>query len=185
MKFIKAHKILSAFGALIVLIVIIIAATAGGGGSKPVNSPAPAAPSPSAPAAAPSTPAPAPSTKAPAPTSAPTTPAPSTQAADTVTFKVTGYAPKGYMDPSITYGPAGSTENGWVGMNKTVTIPSKAPMYYAINAQLSDAGGDITVQILVNGKVVSSGHASGAANIASAEISQDLFSGDWQDTNAA
>ena len=56
------------------------------------------------------------------------------------------------------------------------------PAYYAINAQLQGSG-EISCKILVSGKVISSGTADGGYNIASCEISQDPFSGGWQNDN--
>jgi hypothetical protein len=52
------------------------------------------------------------------------------------------------------------------------------------DAQLSDGGGSVTCQITVNGQVVSTGTAPGADEICSAEISQDPFTGNWQDDNS-
>ena len=43
--------------------------------------------------------------------------------------------------------------------------------------------GSVIVKILVNGKVVSQGTATGGYNIAMAEISQDPLTGGWADTN--
>ena len=43
--------------------------------------------------------------------------------------------------------------------------------------------GEISCKILVSGKVISSGTADGGYNIASCEISQDPFSGGWQNDN--
>jgi len=66
-------------------------------------------------------------------------------------------------------------------MDKTLTIRSSAPSYYAINAQLQ-GGGTVSCQIQVDGKTISTATASGGYNIADCEISQD-FTGGWQDTN--
>jgi hypothetical protein len=91
-----------------------------------------------------------------------------------VTYIVTGsYA-------NVTYGPAGSDFNGTVPMH--VTRPLGNPSYYAINAQLQ-GGGTVSCKIEVNGKVISSATASGGYNIADCEISQDPFSGGWQNDN--
>jgi hypothetical protein len=70
-------------------------------------------------------------------------------------------------------------------MDVTQDIPSSPPSFYAISAQLSDGGGSITCSISVDGQMISSGTAQGAANICSAEISQDPVSGQWQDDNSA
>jgi hypothetical protein len=117
---------------------------------------------------------------APAPSPSPSTPAP-----DTVTYEITGDAPSGVISPSITYGPSGSTLPGTVPMDVTQDIPSNPPSYYAINAQLSDAGGSITCSILVDGKVISQATAQGADNICTAEIDQNPITNEWENTNAA
>lgn len=98
----------------------------------------------------------------------------------TVTYVTTGSAPAGVIAPTIIYGPDGSDYNGTVPMDKTVKIPSNPPAYYAITVQLSDAGGSATCKLEVNGKVISTGHATGAFNIASCEISQDPVTGKWE-----
>ncbi|HWG01618.1 MAG TPA: hypothetical protein VG164_07195 [Trebonia sp.] len=64
-----------------------------------------------------------------------------------------------------------------------MTIPSSPPSYYAIQAQCQQ-GGSASVLIRVDGVQISSGVANGAYNIASAEISQDPISGQWQDDNS-
>lgn len=94
----------------------------------------------------------------------------------TVTYVVTG---TGGAD--IQYGPAGSSAQGTVPMN--VTKPLRNPQYYSITAQLQ-GGGHVTCQLKVNGKVISQSTASGGYNIATCEISKDIFSGKWKDTNA-
>ena len=63
-----------------------------------------------------------------------------------------------------------------------ITKSLGTPDYYAIDAQLQ-GDGTVSCQILVDGKVVSQATASGGYNIASCEISQDPFSGNWEDTN--
>jgi hypothetical protein len=100
-----------------------------------------------------------------------------TAAAATVTYVVTG------SSADVTYGPAGSSLSGSVPMRKTATIPSSPPGYYSIDAQLNGSG-TVTCEILVSGKVVSKATASGSYNIASCEITQDPFSGAWQDANS-
>ena len=103
---------------------------------------------------------------------------PSPATADTVTFIAYGTC-----DPDITYGSNGSTSNGYVGMDKTVTVPSPAPLYYAINAQCQQNGSG-SVIIKVDGTQISSGVANGAYNIASAQVGQDPVTGQWQDENS-
>ena len=108
------------------------------------------------------------------PSPLPSVPAPSAPPADTVTYIVSGdYA-------QVTYGPAGSDDQGSVPMN--VTQPLGDPIYYAINAQLQ-GGGTVSCEIEVDGQVISQASASGGYNIASCEISQDPITGDWQNTN--
>ncbi|MGW2855370.1 hypothetical protein ACWDAZ_26320, partial [Streptomyces sp. NPDC001215] len=99
-----------------------------------------------------------------------------TPQSQTVTYVVTGTS-----GADVQYGPAGSSAQGTVPMN--VTKPLKNPQYYSITAQLQ-GGGHVTCQLKVNGKVISQSTASGGYNIASCEISKDLFSDKWTDTNA-
>ncbi|MFS4090994.1 hypothetical protein [Streptomyces sp. AF1A] len=94
----------------------------------------------------------------------------------TVTYSVTGTA-----GADVQYGPAGSSAQGSVPM--TVTKPLRDVQYYSITAQLQ-GGGHVTCRLKVNGKVISQSTASGGYNIATCEISKDLFSGKWTDTNA-
>ena len=89
----------------------------------------------------------------------------------------------GTCDPQITYGPSGSDDNGYAGMDVKMAIPASPPSFYAIQAQCQQ-GGSASVLIRVNGVQISSGVANGAFNIASAEISQDPVSGQWQDDNS-
>lgn len=128
-----------------------------------------------------SSPAPSPAASgAPAGTTAPAAQASTAAAAaagSTVTYVVSG-APA-----DVTYGPAGSDLSGSVPMSKTAKIPSSAPAYYSIDAQLNGSG-TVSCKIEVNGKVVSQATATGSYNIASCEITQDPFSGAWQDANA-
>jgi hypothetical protein len=65
----------------------------------------------------------------------------------------------------------------------SVTKPLRNPQYYSITAQLR-GGGHVTCQLKVDGKVISQSTASGGYNIASCEISKDIFSGKWTDTDA-
>lgn len=143
-----------AFAAL-VLIGIIGAIAGGGKTGTPAAAPVVAA------ATTPASPSPAQSTAA--------------EAAPRITYVVTGTP--GAAD--VTYGPEGSSLSGTVPMR--VTKPLGSAGYYAVNAQLQ-GGGSVTVKILVGGTVVSSGTATGGYNIASAEISQNPLTGQWEDT---
>ncbi|WP_055495638.1 hypothetical protein [Streptomyces sp. TP-A0356] len=98
------------------------------------------------------------------------------QTPQTVTYVVTGTS-----GADVQYGPAGSSAQGTVPMS--VTKPLKNPQYYSITAQLQGAG-RVTCQLKVNGKVISQSTAAGGYNIASCEISKDIFSDKWTDTNA-
>lgn len=89
----------------------------------------------------------------------------------------------GTCGPQITYGPSGSDDNGYVGMDVKMAVPSSPPSFYAIQAQCQQ-GGSASVLIRVNGVQISSGVANGAFNIASAEISQDPITGQWEDDNS-
>jgi len=106
--------------------------------------------------------------------------APATSAAaavkQSVTFVVTGSA------ADVTYGPSGTSVQGTVPMR--VTKPLGNPVFYSLYAQLQ-GGGEVTCKILVDGKVISESVASGGYNIADCEISQDIITGQWSDTNAA
>lgn len=95
----------------------------------------------------------------------------------TVTFVVTGTP-----GADVTYGPAGTSVSGTSPMR--VTKPLGNPMYYSLQAQLQ-GGGQVTCKILVDGKIIAESVASGGYNIADCEISKDMFSGQWSDTNAA
>lgn len=150
-----------------VLVIVVIAGAVVSGGQTPASTTTSA----SAPAS-PYVPAP------PAPV------APTPPAVSKVEFRVTGSAPAGYIDPTVTYGPEGTSLDGSIPMDKAMTIPDSAPDFYSIDAQLSDAGGSITCEILVNGDVLSKASATGADNIASCEIDQDPFTGQWEDTNS-
>lgn len=100
-----------------------------------------------------------------------------TSGKQTVTFAVTGTP-----GADVTYGPAGTSVSGTSPMR--VTKPLSNPVYYSLQAQLQ-GGGQVTCKILVDGKVISEAVASGGYNIADCEISKDMFSGEWSDTNAA
>jgi hypothetical protein len=101
-----------------------------------------------------------------------------------VTYWVSGNAPSGVISPTVTYGPEGGQISGTVPMDISQPIPAIPPDYYAIDAQLSDAGGSIQCAIDVDGQQISSGVASGADQICSAEISQDPVTGAWEDDNS-
>ena len=81
----------------------------------------------------------------------------------------------------VTYGPDGSSLNGTVPMR--VTRPLGHPQYYSISAQLNGAR-SVMCKILMDGKVTSVAHATGAYNIADCEIDQNPLSGTWEDTNS-
>jgi hypothetical protein len=154
----KSRKGLAFFGCGgLFALVILIAALASH--SSPSSSAPPAPSMQQTPAAAP-----------PAQGSAPAA------AAQTVTYVVTG------STADVTYGPAGSSLSGSVPMHVTKDIPSSAPVYYSIDAQLQGSG-SVSCQVLVSGKVISSSTATGGYNIASCEIGQDPFSGNWEDDN--
>lgn len=110
----------------------------------------------------------------------PTTPAaaaaskpPAAAPARTVTYEVTG------SDAQVTYGPAGSELNGHSPMRVTRSL--RHPAYYSVTAQLQ-GDGSVTCEILVSGKVVSKGQASGTYNIATCEIVN--FGDGWQNANS-
>jgi hypothetical protein len=170
----KTGKILFlSIGGFIVLILLIAVATSAGH------------PSSSAPGAGNSPAAGANQAVSQPTTQAPTTPAPTpSPAQSTVEYIVSGNAPSGDISPTVTYGPDGSDTSGTVPLDVTQPIPSSAPDYYAITVQLSDAGGNVTCEIKVNGQVIDQESAQGAFQIASCEISQDPFSGQWQNTNS-
>jgi len=155
---VRRHKVLTALGAVVAIIVVSVIASGG-------KQPAPAA----TPAAATLVPATTVATAAPAAKSS----APA--AVSKITYVVTGTA----GDAQVTYGPEGSTFTGNVPMRVTKRLGTAG--YYAIQAQLQ-GGGKVTVRILVNGKVISTGTADGGYNIAMAEISQNPITGKWEDT---
>lgn len=152
------RKILIGIASAFALIIVIgiIGAAAGGGKT------APAAAQSSAPA----------TTAAPAATHS-STPA-RAAAAPKVTYVVTGTP-----GADITYGPAGSSLSGHSPMR--VTRKLGHALYYSIQAQLQGSG-EVTVKILIGGKVISKAVASGGYNIAMAEISQNPLTGKWEDT---
>jgi hypothetical protein len=94
------------------------------------------------------------------------------QQPSTVEFIVSG------SPADVTYGPSGSGLSGSVPLDASVTIPSPAPAYYAVNAQLQ-GGGEVTCEIRVDGAVISAGRATGSYNITTCEIIQGP-SGDWE-----
>lgn len=100
-----------------------------------------------------------------------------TSGKQTVTFVVTGTP-----GADVTYGPAGTSVSGTSPMR--VTKPLASPVYYSLQVQLQGSG-QVTCKILVDGKIISQAVASGGYNIADCEISKDMFSGEWSDTNAA
>jgi len=92
----------------------------------------------------------------------------------TVTYVVTG------SPADVTFGPSGSNFSGTVPMR--VTKPLRAPLYYAITAQLQ-GGGQVACKILVDGKTIAHSTATGAYNIAQCEISLNPLTGKWADAN--
>ena len=94
-----------------------------------------------------------------------------------ITYVVTGT--RGGAD--VTYGPEGSSLSGHVPMRIAKRLGHAD--YYSIQAQLQ-GGGKVTVEIMVGGKVISKGTATGGYNIASAEIEQDMFTGKWEDVQS-
>ena len=155
---------LASIGTFVLLLIVVSVALNGSSNGTPEAS------SSGASSAAPS-PISAPASQAAAPQPSPTPAAP-----DTVTFIVNG------SPADVTYGPSGSDLIGTVPMSKTLTIPSSAPSYYAVSAQLQ-GDGTVSCQIQVDGKTISTATATGSYNIADCEISQD-FTGSWQDTNS-
>jgi hypothetical protein len=151
-----ARNVLAALGGLVVVIIAIAVAESGHGTGSTQLGQTPAATQAAQPASASAAASSAPAAK------------------QTVTYVVSG------SSADVTYGPAGSDLSGSVPMR--VTQPLGTPVYYAISAQLQGSG-DVSCQILVDGKVISSATASGGYNIADCEISQDPLSGNWQDTN--
>lgn len=137
-----------------IFLAFIVIAVAAGGGKQPA-------------------PAPAASTATAAPVAAKS----SAAAKPTITYVVTGT--RGGAD--VTFGPAGSSLSGHVPMRVTKRLGHAD--YYSIQAQLQGSG-KVTVEIIVGGKVISKGTATGGYNIASAEIVQGLFSGKWEDVQS-
>ena len=146
----------------VVVIVPVLALAACSAKTTSVSSPSASSPVPHAASAAPSS----------------ATPKATKAASSTVTYVVTGTP-----GATVTYGPAGSSFTGSVPLCKTVTIPSTAPLYYSLQVQLQ-GGGQVTCQILVDGKVISSSTAQGGYNLAMCEIGQDPVTGKWQSENA-
>jgi uncharacterized protein DUF732 len=103
-------------------------------------------------------------------------PAARPKAPPSVTYVVTGTS-----GAQVTYGPAGSDFTGYVPMR--ITKPLGSPAYYAINAQLQ-GGGQVSCEILVSRKVISSSTAQGGYNIADCEIGQDPITGQWENDNS-
>jgi hypothetical protein len=81
----------------------------------------------------------------------------------------------------VTFGAAGSNAQGTVPMHVTRRLHN--PVYYAISAPLN-GGGSVSCKIKVDGKTSSSAQASGSYNIVSCEISKDLLTGQWQNSNS-
>jgi hypothetical protein len=98
---------------------------------------------------------------------------PAESAPQTVTYVVTGDS------ADVTYGPAGSDDQGNVPMS--VSQPLSDPSYYSISAQLNGYG-TVSCALEVDGVSISTASASGGYNIASCEIDQAL-NGSWENTN--
>jgi hypothetical protein len=79
----------------------------------------------------------------------------------------------------VTFGQVGSNDQGTVPMHVIRRLHN--PSFYAIDAQLNGSG-SVTCKIKVDGRTISSAHASGSFNIASCEISKDPITGQWENT---
>jgi hypothetical protein len=101
---------------------------------------------------------------------------PAQEARQTITYVVSGTP-----GADVTYGTASSNYQGSVPMSVTRRLGH--PQYYAIDAQLQ-GGGTVHCKLKVDGVTIASATASGGFNIASCEISQDITTGSWQDTNS-
>jgi len=165
--------VVGSLAALLVIGVIASAASSPKASPAAAGSPVTSAPASHAPSASAHPKASAAAAKASKP-KATTAAAPS---GPTVTYVVTG------STADVTYGPAGSDSQGSVPMHVSAAIPSAAPAYYAISAQLQGSG-SVSCEILVNGNVVSHATANGSYNIAQCEIVQDPLTGGWDDANS-
>ncbi|GIL28140.1 MmpS family transport accessory protein [Actinocatenispora comari] len=118
-------------------------------------------------------------TKAAAPAKKTISPTPTKpKAKPKVTFKVSGSTPSGV---DITYGSDSDNRQGGDSAPWSATLnrdDSGDTQWYSITAQLQ-GGGDITCTILVDGKAIASGHASGGYNICQAQIIQG-WTGTWK-----
>jgi hypothetical protein len=176
-SWVRRHKILSGIGAAAVLfgIIGVFADSGDNGDNTATGSSATTSPPVAAPAHQPA--------KAP---SAAAKPAEAAEPASSerIVFSVTGRAPQGV---DVTYGSdsdsrSGNTRTGANGM-PTAKLPFEGSLrvdedvaYYMLNAQLGGAG-DITCKLIVGGKTIAKGHASGDYNICSAQASPGLFGG--------
>jgi hypothetical protein len=67
-----------------------------------------------------------------------------------------------------------------------MTITAKlgnAQSAYSVRAQLGSSDGAVTVEVLVNGKVISTGTASGPCSDAWAQICSGSTTGEWDNCN--
>ncbi|WP_203655850.1 MmpS family transport accessory protein [Actinocatenispora rupis] len=95
-----------------------------------------------------------------------------------VTFEVSGSAPSGV---DTMYGTDSDNRQGGDSSPWSTTMTrddSGNVSYYFLTAQLQ-GGGDITCKILVDGKAIATGHASGGYNICQAQIVQG-WTGGWK-----
>lgn len=102
---------------------------------------------------------------------------------DTVVFRVTGDG-----QPNITYMTdsdqhSGNQEKNQYGMGyaelpweESMPMDGEA-LFYAVNAQLGQDGGEITCEVVIGGEFVADGSASGAHQICQAQANQDAFGG--------
>lgn len=161
-------------GAACFVVTLVIIGAIAGGGKKSGGGSGTAAAATRTPTA---TDQPAAATSAPAKRVAAPKPKPKAKPVpDEITYVVSGSA------ADVTYGPSGSNLSGRVPLHVTKKLGS--PAYYAISAQLQGAG-HVKCEIVVKGKAISKGEASGSYNIASCEIVQDPFSGGWTDANSS
>ncbi|TKA13186.1 hypothetical protein [Actinacidiphila oryziradicis] len=161
-------KTVAIFAGSFFVVLIVVVSARGGGTDTKTASPA-ASPASSAPAETTASAAEA-ATKAAKPAATNPKPKP-----NTIAYVVTGSS-----GADVMYGPSGSSFTGHSPMS--VTKPLGHPQYYSITAQLQGSG-KVTCELLVNGKVMSKGTASGGYNIATCEIVDD-FSGNWVDANS-
>lgn len=150
-------------GAFFVVLIVVVSARGGGTDTKTAS-----------PAASPASSAPAETTASATKAAKPAVTKPKPKP-NTIAYVVTGSS-----GTDVMYGPSGSSFTGHSPMSITKKLGH--PQYYSITAQLQGSG-KVTCELLVNGKVMSKGTASGGYNIATCEIVDD-FSGNWVDANS-